>query len=164
MTVPQLIKYWGYPVEEHWVTTEDGYILGLHRVPHGRTSPTPSPRPVVYLQHCLTCSSGVWSFGPPSKSLAYILADAGYDVWMGNSRGNSYSKNHTTLQPCSTAECKEFWKFGWDEGGLYDVTSGVDYVLEHTGSDTHSVVTITITSKLSASTSPSSSGVSTQTS
>ena len=33
--VPTLIKYWGYPVEEHWVTTEDGYILGLHRIPHG---------------------------------------------------------------------------------------------------------------------------------
>ena len=32
MTVPQLIKYWGYPVEEHWVTTTDGYILGLHRI------------------------------------------------------------------------------------------------------------------------------------
>ena len=33
--VPTLINYWGYPVEEHWVTTEDGYILGLHRIPHG---------------------------------------------------------------------------------------------------------------------------------
>ena len=28
MTVPELVRYWGYPVEEHWVTTEDGYILG----------------------------------------------------------------------------------------------------------------------------------------
>ena len=30
-TVPDLIRYWGYPVEEHFVQTEDGYILGLHR-------------------------------------------------------------------------------------------------------------------------------------
>jgi len=31
-----MIKYWGYPFEEHFTTTEDGYILGLHRIPHGR--------------------------------------------------------------------------------------------------------------------------------
>jgi len=132
MTVPQLIRYWGYPVEEHWVTTGDGYILGLHRIPHGRSSP--SPRGVVYLQHCLTCSSAVWAFGPPSKSLGYLLADAGYDVWMGNSRGNSYSRNHTTLEPCSLERCKDFWLgVDWDEGGLQDLTTGIDYALEVTG-------------------------------
>lgn len=133
MTVPELIKYWGYPVEEHWVTTEDGYILGLHRIPHGRNEDgAVQDKPVAYLQHGLTSSSSQWIFGPPSKSLAYILADQGYDVWMGNSRGNSYSRNHTYLEPCSFARCKEFWDFGWHEGGLYDVTAGIDYVLNNT--------------------------------
>ena len=134
MTVPEIIQYWGYPVEEHWVTTSDGYILGLHRIPHGRNDPNPgAPRPVAYMQHCLTCSSAIWSFGPPNKSLGYLLADAGYDVWMGNSRGNSYSRNHTFLEPCSMERCDEFWQFGWDEGGLYDVTAGIDFALNHTG-------------------------------
>jgi len=135
MSVPSLIKYWGYPVEEHWVTTDDGYILGLHRIPHGQGE-TSSPRPVVYLQHCLTCSSAIWVFGPPKKSLAFLLADAGYDVWMGNSRGNSYSRNHTTLEPCSFDRCKEFWLgIDFDEGGLLDVTKGIDYALSVTGEE-----------------------------
>merc|ERR1719430_538496 len=128
MSVPDLIRYWGYQVEEHFVTTEDGYILGLHRIPASSDS-----APVVYLQHGLTSSSSSWTFGPPSKSLGYLLADAGYDVWMGNSRGNSYSRNHTTLEVCSTAECAAFWDFGWHEGGMYDVTAGIDYALKVTG-------------------------------
>lgn len=134
MQMPELVKYWGYPVEEHWVTTEDGYILGLHRIPHGKVkSATGAAKPVAYLQHALTASSAEWAFGPHDKSLAYILADQGYDVWMGNSRGNSYSRNHTHLDTCST--CKDFWDFGWHEGGLYDVTASIDYVLEFTGQD-----------------------------
>jgi len=134
MTVPELVRYWGYPVEEHWVTTEDGYILGLHRIPHGRQGNNNiGPRPVAWLQHCLTCSSAIWTFGPPAKSLGLLLADAGYDVWMGNSRGNTYSRNHTSLEPCSGERCADFWQFGWDEGGLYDVTAGIDFALQQTG-------------------------------
>jgi len=135
LTSPELIKYWGYPVEEHWVTTEDGYILGLHRIPHGKDQEPGGRRPVAYLQHALITSSSLWVFGPPKKSLAYILADLGYDVWMGNSRGNPYSKNHTYLEPCSGSRCKEFWDFDWHEGGIYDVTAGIDYALEYTKQD-----------------------------
>ena len=76
-----MIEYWGYPVEEHTVTTPDGYILTMHRIPHGRdefgTKVGQGEKTPVYIGHCLTCSSGVFTWGPPEKSIAYLLADAG---------------------------------------------------------------------------------------
>ena len=67
-------------MEEHFVTTEDGYILGVHRIPHGRNEDQTvkvEPKQSIFLGHGLTSSSASYSWGPPDKSLGYILADAG---------------------------------------------------------------------------------------
>jgi len=133
MEVPELIRYWGYDMEEHFVQTADGYIQGIHRVPYGRAGPGEGPRPVVFMQHCLCCSSAIWVFGPPEKSLAFILADAGYDVWMGNARGNTYSRSHAFLDPDKDKE--EFWDFDWHETAMYDVPSAIDHILRITGQE-----------------------------
>lgn len=45
----------------HEVTTKDGYILELHRIPHGRKSPkTYEPRQPVLLMHGFLESSNGW--------------------------------------------------------------------------------------------------------
>jgi len=68
----------GYPAEEYWVTTEDGYILNMQRIPHGRNGTAPGP--VVFLQHCLLGASPDWLVNLANESLAFILANAGFDV------------------------------------------------------------------------------------
>ncbi|KAK3766647.1 hypothetical protein RRG08_042426 [Elysia crispata] len=132
MDATQLITSKGYACEVHSLITEDGYILQLHRIPYGRyTQVTRGQRPVALLQHGLLGSANSWVVNPPDQSLPFLLADAGVDVWLGNNRGNTYSKKHITLNARQNA----FWDFSWDEMARYDLPAEINYILNQTGSD-----------------------------
>ncbi|KAJ8672695.1 hypothetical protein QAD02_003955 [Eretmocerus hayati] len=124
-----LVQRHGYPAEEHYVMTHDGYILVMHRIPGSPSNPKSFEKPIVFLQHGLFLSSDTFVLLGPGKDLAFLLADAGYDVWFGNARGNTYSRYHASL---STEE-KEFWQFSYHEIGLFDLSASIDYVLSTTG-------------------------------
>ena len=139
LLVPELVRYWDYPIEVHETKTQDGYFLTLHRIPHGRKSHhTYDPpheeahngdrRPVVFLQHGLLCSSSNWVTNLPNNSLGFMLAEAGYDVWMGNVRGNTYSRRHETW----SVKDKRFWDFSFDEMARFDLEAMLMYTLEVT--------------------------------
>lgn len=89
--------------------TEDGYKLTIHRIPHGKNNSDEKDKRVILLQHGLLCSSADWVLMGPEKGLGYLLADRGYDVWLGNARGNTYSRKHKSWDP--DKEQAKFWNF-----------------------------------------------------
>lgn len=119
----------GFKVEKHQVVTEDGYILGIWRIPGKLTNDFDTePKPAVLLQHGLECDMMQWVFNRPEVAPAFVMARQGYDVWMGNNRGNRFSQAHTSL----STDSAEFWDFSWEEMGTKDTPAVIDYILKTT--------------------------------
>ncbi|XP_015114439.1 lipase 3 [Diachasma alloeum] len=119
--VMNMVKNAGYVLEKHIVETDDGYLLTVHRLPNASGSP-------IFLQHGLLSSSADWLSLGKEKAFPYLLSNLGYDVWLGNFRGNALSKAHVNL---STDE-SEYWNFSWHEMGIYDLPAMIDYVVSNT--------------------------------
>ncbi|KAK9318909.1 Alpha/Beta hydrolase protein [Lipomyces orientalis] len=123
---------YGYSVEEHIVKTTDGYLLGVHRIYRSKCEITHEvpPQEIVYFQHGLLGNSENFvCVTDPKRCLPFLLVEQGYDVWLGNNRGNKYSRRHVSLQSTENA----FWNFSVDEFALYDIPNTVDYILSMTG-------------------------------
>jgi pimeloyl-ACP methyl ester carboxylesterase len=126
--ITQLIRSYGYQCDDYWAETEDGYLLSLQRI----YPPSGARRGVVYLQHGLTDNSAGFCLNLPSLALPFILADNGYEVWLGNNRGNGVSMRHKTLNPMKS----EFWNFSFDHMAKYDLPANINFVLKTSGAAT----------------------------
>lgn len=97
------------------------HVLASHPFP----TPCSPPRAPLILQHGIFDTSATWVLNDPDQSLAFLAAEAGWDVWLPNSRGNDFSLEHTTLDISQ----REYWNFTfgtmageviWSGGGQGD--------------------------------------------
>ena len=101
----------------------------MFRIP-GKKGEQPKQKQVIYLQHGILDSADCWIVHKADKAPAFILVEAGYDVWLGNSRGNKYSRKHIKKDPDWD---DSFWYFGWEEMGQYDVPANMEFIRKATG-------------------------------
>ncbi|XP_050721196.1 lipase lipl-1-like [Eriocheir sinensis] len=87
-------------------------------------------RKVVLVIPGIFATSADFVLNDPDQALAFILADQGYDVWLGNYRGNFYGRRHKYLSPSDPA----FWDHTWNELARLDVPAQLSYVREVSGS------------------------------
>lgn len=81
----------------------------------------------VFLQHGLFASADSWVINK-DKSLAIQLAKSGFDVWMGNARGNKHSREHASYHPY----WGNYWEFTIDDLAM-DLIENIDIVRQNIG-------------------------------
>jgi len=120
----------GVTVEDHFITTSDGYINHAYHIPAKQAG-----APVVLFQHGNVAS--MWSYLSHENldaNAPYVVWKMGYDVWLTNNRGNLFSRNSTTIK--NVTYSKQFWNFTFTEMGVFDVPAHIKYVLAATGRKT----------------------------
>ncbi|URE17203.1 Triacylglycerol lipase [Musa troglodytarum] len=125
----------GYECQEYEVKTQDGYILTMHRIPQGRGGGRAGKRQPVLLQHGVLMDGLTWLLNPPQQSLAFVLADNGFDVWITHGRGTRWSRRHESLDTSDPA----YWAWSWDELASFDLPATVGFVVRQTGQKLHYV-------------------------
>ncbi|KDD75815.1 hypothetical protein H632_c488p1 [Helicosporidium sp. ATCC 50920] len=115
-TASDFILHAGYPLEEHSVTTEDGYVLLMHRIP------APDAVDAVFFQHGVLDTSLGW-VANGLGSQAFAAADAGFDVWLANTRANA-----PRLNVKKDRQGSRYWAYGGNELAMQDIRAQVEHV------------------------------------
>jgi len=110
------------PLETYEITTQDGYIIQVHRIV-GVGKP-------VLLMHGMLVNSMCW-LSSGAESLGYKLHKAGFDVWLGNIRGGRYGCKHISL----SSNDAQFWKFTLHEIGTQDIPAILEKIVSVHGGD-----------------------------
>ncbi|CAG9857238.1 unnamed protein product [Phyllotreta striolata] len=117
-TQTEILQRWGAKVDEHFLTTDDGYVIFMSTASFNKTKSTP----VVFGhgQHH-NGDSFVTNY---NKSLVYNLLQDGYEVSIINYRGSKYSKGHVNLSYSDEA----YWNFGFHEMAVYDLRKCLEFI------------------------------------
>eukprot|EP01102_Stenamoeba_stenopodia_P019611 TRINITY_DN7450_c0_g1_i1.p1 TRINITY_DN7450_c0_g1~~TRINITY_DN7450_c0_g1_i1.p1 ORF type:complete len:432 (+),score=97.77 TRINITY_DN7450_c0_g1_i1:70-1365(+) len=145
----QLALASGFDAHPHMIITDDGFVIELFHIPAklkdsskdkatATTIQQQQRKGVVYMQHGLLESSSVWVLHG-RDSLPFVLASLGYDVWLGNNRGNIYGQQHTHNL---TTSDPEFWNWTWYDMALHDFPSQLHYILDYYHKEVEQIIYI----------------------
>ena len=118
--IPEEFEFKTYKIK-----TEDGYHLNLFNLRH-KTKFDQNYLP-LFLQHGLGDSGTGFFLCGKEKSLPFIFAERGFDIWIGNTRGCYNSQGHDTHAPNS----REYWAFSWTEM-RFDIAANLKKIKEVT--------------------------------
>ena len=105
------MSQYGFTWDPVKVTTEDGHILTTFHVTGNSEGPFTPTMPPVLIQHGDSSDGADWLDNYTTGLPMHLqLAEAGYDVWIGNNRGTQYSQRHETL----TVDDEAFWAWSWE--------------------------------------------------
>jgi pimeloyl-ACP methyl ester carboxylesterase len=82
------------------------------------------------MQHGLISECEAWIYSGVNSPVANLV-EAGFDVWLGNNRGNIYSKKNSRMNK----DEEKFWDFSFVEMGRFDLPAMIDHIREQTGQD-----------------------------
>jgi len=116
-----VIKKFGYKGENYRLKTADGYLLTIQRIFPNKIEQIKKP-PCIIMHGIFSLSLQFLQL--QNDSLAFVLANNGYDVFLANARGTKYS-SHVTYPKNSS----QFWNFSHHEIGYYDLPAIIDTVL-----------------------------------
>ena len=111
------------------VETSDGYLLTTFNIP---ANPDVPSKGSILIQHGYMQDGTSWieNFGD-EKSFHLLLADEGYNVWIGNNRGTEYSQRHTDYDATTSGA---YWDFTWADM-QYDVKANIQAIKDETLED-----------------------------
>ena len=122
------IRSQGYIFSSYNITTPDGYIINIWRI---KNESVKSNGKVVILQHGVLDDAYTFYILQKNYSLAYVLADEGFDVWTPNVRGTIFSYMHTNKTINSNCQ-SEYWNFSFEEIANIDIPTIIDFIKEKT--------------------------------
>lgn len=132
-----IIRSRGFISQEHVVETDDGYLITIFRIVHPSLNSSGKP---VLMMHPLVGESANWIINSRGgfvnestdiigNNLGFELAKRGYDVWLGNVRGNVNARRHRTL----SVDDGRFWQFSIDQHSAIDVPAMIHHIQRVTG-------------------------------
>lgn len=123
------VRNLGYTFHEYPVLTSDGFRLTVFNIQKKGLS---NDAPVVFMQHGFSEDANTF-LRQGKNSPAILLANQGFNVFLGNNRGSRYSRTHFKYDPVKDGA--KYFDYSFYELGKFDQPAMIDFVRNLTKKD-----------------------------